>query len=87
VLRVLGGLWVFDINHNARQMKKTSSTDFCSRPSKKMAGAYSASIKPAHDAGAAGNRRDACGGEKRARRGADDHWMMRTSSRLRPPIA
>ena len=30
---------VFAISHNARQMKKTSSTDFCSRPSKKMAGA------------------------------------------------
>ena len=28
-----------DINHSARQTKKTSRTDFCSRPSKKIAGA------------------------------------------------
>src|SRR5262245_11726330 len=35
------------INHSARQTKNTSSTDFCSRPSKKIAGAYTASIRPA----------------------------------------
>jgi hypothetical protein len=38
---------ILAISHSARQTKKTSRTDFCNRPSKKMAGAYSASISPA----------------------------------------
>src|SRR5712691_767718 len=31
--------WMRPINHNAKQMKNTSRTDFCSSPSKKTAGA------------------------------------------------
>jgi len=47
VLRVDAPVVTFDTSHRPRQTKNMSSTDFWSRPSKKMAGAYSASANPA----------------------------------------
>ena len=61
------------ISHSARHTKNTSSTDFCSRPSKKIAGAYSASISPATMPGArARTAARPASAEQRARRRPDD---------------
>src|SRR5207244_6957877 len=81
---VSSGTWFATIramSHSASETKKTSSTDFCTSPSKNIAGAYSAMMTPA----AIPARREK---SRRAASATNAHdadpiaaWMIRTSSR------
>jgi hypothetical protein len=78
---------VFVISHSARQMKNTSSVDFWSRPSKKIAGAYNASITPAARPTRVEKSRAPASASRTHDTDPITDWTIRTSSRLRPATA
>jgi hypothetical protein len=72
------------ISQTARQTKKTSSTDFWRRPSKKIAGAYSASISPATSPARVESKRATASPSRAHDAEPITIWTSRTSRRWRP---
>ena len=74
------------INHSARHTKNTSRTDFCNSPSKKIAGAYSASIRPATMPARAEKKRHAADASSTQEHDPMTAWQTRTATRFGPSV-